>query len=335
MSNTLFEKIKLYKEKQEKYSKMLGSSMINSMSQRKKSQINGNLLSDFENLAQLAIQLVSIYDNPKEKIRQLEKIEFDYTDLKNDNISLFKQVLSLQDNIEEKIEKSKVVDLEKTKLQNENASLFEFFLSLQDSFEDELKQIDQFKIENLKINNDNKILFEQILSCQKNQNSDKNKIEELKSKNKELTEDNKNLFKELLSLQDKLNQNHINRPLQNSIIKNKIGAAELVKNSLSYKLGNHFIMGARQRNYRISIKHLLMSSLEFYAESINNELTEIENLTDYIDMDDAEKIKSHLSFAIGKTVLKNISSTKSMKKIPQELLEEFFVFRHKQRYLSK
>lgn len=353
MSSSVVEEIALYQERLDRYAKLLIGSMSGSLSQRKRQQLHTELYRDFESLILFCLKNLNDSVKPENSNNKLVESAQCMSDteniqLKHMNHSLFEQLLSVQECCEEQKINSNSLKDENNLLNIGNKKVFENLLELQCLFEvsneehsSKEKRACESKsneVRNSEQTKDSSILFKEFLVLQEKYSDREKENTILEKKLQHLELEEKTLFNQLILLQNRFGQENIisdSSVKENKIVQyqndSKSGASTLVKNSISYQLGNQIIQGLKTKKISNTVKNILATSLEHHYDTIVKELESLENLDNYIDKQDAEKAKKHLSFLIGKTILSNISSKSKLKKIPQELLEEFILFRRAQK----
>lgn len=148
-------------------------------------------------------------------------------------------------------------------------------------------------------------------------------IEKHKQELPKLEQENQVLLKQLHIVQEELeryyNQAHNIQSEKTSLL---YGAAERVKQDLPYRLGATMIQQSK------SLKGLL--SLPFTLKKIYREFQPIENLPDiasYQDAFEAEKVKRHLSYRLGRIWIKNIGNPIRVIYLPIALTKEVCGFK--------
>lgn len=167
-------------------------------------------------------------------------------------------------------------------------------------FSNKLKK-ENYKIDLLKT--ENKSQLEQLLYVQEEvENISTKKNKEIKEKEKE----NKVLLTELIKIKEELKNTH----LKNSELKDNIniliqekqyyGAENRVKQQLSYRLGSIIILKSKSFISILTLPFSLYIETRKFKKEKKKVLPPIST---YVDADKGEKVKKHLSYKLGKTLI--------------------------------
>lgn len=188
------------------------------------------------------------------------------------------------------------------------------------------KMLDDITKDKKKIE-DEYIEFKHTLSSYKSENkTDSNKYIS------GLEETNELLIEQLQLAQEKIegyysNSSNIKTDIANSnsnIVYTK-GAAEAVKKELPYVLGSTIVRNSKSVK---GIVKLPASLLKEHKTFKNNENVSL-NIEMYADSDEAEKVKRHLSYKIGKVFVEGFDSPKNLIKLPFAMIREVSEFKKK------
>ena len=309
-------------EKNKTFSKPIGLLNLYSSKENlfnKTNERNNKLLSDLDILQ-------SDYNLVNEKL------------LKNDeeNKLLLSQLFSVQ----EELEKSYIQNKDIEKKQNELKSKVK---NLEENLSEEKKSNSKKQIE---LKEENELLFSQLFSVQEElekkyiQNKDiEKKQNELKSKVKnleeslnkekktesrkeiELKEENELLLSQLFLVQEELEkyylQNQDLKTNKSKLVKKKYyGAAERIKEQLSYRLGSKMINDSKTFGGTISLPFRLYAESRAFKKEKREQVEKLPPIHTYADAHDAERIKGHLSYKLGKTMIKCMKSPFGIIKLP-------------------
>lgn len=245
--------------------------------------------------------------------------------LKKNNEKLANQLFTLQD----------------TKLSSQSEKLQEqeklHYIKQIEEIQSELEFLYQNKLDNdskIKLKEDKLVnqirLLQDELETQKKINEDdrKNISNQVKSLNLSVIE---NLYR----TQEEAEILYSKSLNESSEVVKTYGAAEFVKNSIAYQLGALIVDSSKKHTYfKIPVKISQLYS-NYLKECLRKDLESTEKLNQFLDVDEAEKVKSHLSFKIGKMFISNTVSLNKVKALPFSLMEEFFLFRNSQKSINK
>lgn len=107
------------------------------------------------------------------------------------------------------------------------------------------------------------------------------------------------------------------------------GAAEKVKADLPYRLGSKIISTPLKTKAVVRLPLDLFSEYKKFNKENVKKLEQSIDFSQYKDAQEAEKIKNHLSYRVGKTLVTGLSSPTSFIKMPIKLAKEFIDFKKK------
>ncbi|MFC3903167.1 hypothetical protein SAMN05421749_104253 [Acinetobacter marinus] len=134
------------------------------------------------------------------------------------------------------------------------------------------------------------------------------------------------LKQQLYDVQDELVRMYDQGVHEAGSLQRKLGAAELVKSGLVYQLGSVLVSGAKHRQVAQIPLGVLKVTKEHLIKVISDEITAHESLDEFTDAQKGELAKQHLSYRIGKTVLKDLKGLNRLKKLPVDLIKEVLAF---------
>lgn len=151
-----------------------------------------------------------------------------------------------------------------------------------------------------------------------------------------LESENRLLLLQLHKLQEELNARFLKErsakpaPPKERVIKPEYyGAAERVKQQLSYRLGATLIARSRSLGGWISMPWALVRQVsEYKAQCRSRSGKSLPAISAYRDAREAEKVKLHLSYRLGYAMLANARSPLGWIKMPWMLRREVKAFRH-------
>ena len=187
------------------------------------------------------------------------------------------------------------------------------------------KHKDQLAAEQAKI----KALQEQLAKAPSNQKTDASVTE--------LKEENDLLLKQLHIVQEELeryfleSQKYKKHSSKKTDVKEYYGAAERVKQQLSYRLGSTMIANSRSFSGWLSMPFALNAEVKkFRQDQEKKENQKLPPISAYMDAYEAERVKQHLSYRLGACMIKNSKSLSGWMSMPWKLSQEVKDFRKKQ-----
>lgn len=153
----------------------------------------------------------------------------------------------------------------------------------------------------------------------------------------ELKEENDLLLKQLHIVQEELeryfleNQKYKKNSPKKPEQKTYYGAAERVKQQLSYRLGSTMIANSRSFSGWLSMPFALNAEVKkFRKEQEKKANQKLPPVSAYSDAYEAERVKQHLSYRLGACMIKNSKSLSGWIAMPWKLSQEVKDFRKKQ-----
>ena len=224
------------------------------------------------------------------------------------DISIINTLIEYKEKEKEKLEESKI-QIEKINSLINDKNKNELLIKSKEEKTNELKE-------------ENKLLLNQLFAVQeeleklftKDKNNeekisnlinDKNKNEQLiKSKEKkinELKEENELLLNQLFAVQEELEKYYLELESikkQKKEPKRHFGAANRIKQQLSYRLGSTMIDNSKSLSGLISLPFKLREETKIYRKEQKNKKN-LPALHTYADYYEAERLKNHLSYKLG------------------------------------
>lgn len=106
------------------------------------------------------------------------------------------------------------------------------------------------------------------------------------------------------------------------------GARARVEQDLPYRLGRVTLQHYHTAKDLLKIPNLLLKEYQdFMAE--NQDQSKLPPLESYIDYEEAEKVKRHLSYKIGVPLAQTLTSPKNAVKLPYEVSKQLYLFKLK------
>ena len=160
-------------------------------------------------------------------------------------------------------------------------------------------------------------------------NATEQKAKELRSGISRLEEENKSLISQLHRAQDELEKYYYdNQKLKQQLPVPLYGAAQRIKNELGYKLGAVMIKHSHSLFGWLGMPWALCSEAKKYRNQKKDIVHNNEPpIYAYNDAFEAERVKKHLSYRLGQTLLKNIKSPLGWIKLPFALAQNVREFR--------
>lgn len=226
-----------------------------------------------------------------------------------------------------------------------NAKLVQEQLVTAEKVIEDLKKLDikndensNLKIKNLEL--ESKLLRQQLFQAQEELESSTVNVPKATT----LGQENKILLSELLKAQEELEAVYSeNQVLKNSSLQEptskaievthssipeplmvRYGAADRIKSDLPYILGNKIVNTKKAKDMAKLPLALAKEYKEFQLQAENEQL--LPNIEDYLDSHEVEKIKNHLSYRLGITLIEGMKSPKKMIGLPKNLSKEIIGF---------
>lgn len=111
------------------------------------------------------------------------------------------------------------------------------------------------------------------------------------------------------------------------VSKGYYGARQRIENELPYRLGRIVIKYSNTPQNITKIPKLLLEEYKDFSQ--NYDQAHLPPLEDYIDYEEAKKIKQHLTYRVGLAAAESINSPKKTIKLPFELVKQIFLFKKK------
>lgn len=189
------------------------------------------------------------------------------------------------------------------------------------------EQINNAKKEQIKLANERKVQIEQL----------KLQLAEISKKSSESVETDKNqesklLLGQLHRLHEQLEEIYLeNRNLKQlvSVQKPKLyGAADRVKRDLPYRVGSTIIQHSRNVKGLVALPRALFSEIQAFKKETKDGVAQ-PPLAEYQDVAEAEKVKHHLSYRLGSTLVEKTHNPFDLLVLPIELLKQVNEFKSK------
>ena len=217
----------------------------------------------------------------------------------------------------------------------ENEELFAQLMSIQEKLEDSYTN--------------NQKTLEKIESLTKEVSKKNAEIDQLKSEieaikkeydktletEQQKSVENEELLTQLMSVQEELEKYY----LENKRLKEKekekqryYGAAERIKNQLSYRLGAKMIESSKSFFGIISLPFSLIAVvLEYKRDMKARKGKKLPPIASYADAYDAERVKGHLSYMLGQTMIKTMKHPLGIFILPFKLRSTYQTFKKNKR----
>lgn len=205
----------------------------------------------------------------------------------------------------------------------ENELMLNQLHQVQEEFEQQSLRKQELEQRASKLQGDNKQLRAKIEAAEKIAASNAQKL-------KELTQENGLLLSQLHQVQEELERYYLeNKHLKAKLAPKKLyGAADRVKRQLSYRLGATMIQHSRSLGGWLSMPWALIDEVRaFRKERAAGARQKLPPIHTYADAHKAERVKRHLSYRLGQTMLKHANSPLGWLKLPFALRREVNDFR--------
>lgn len=106
------------------------------------------------------------------------------------------------------------------------------------------------------------------------------------------------------------------------------GAADRVKQDLPYRLGATMVSHSKSVKDLAGLPYSLVKEYKSFKGSNSNQQL-LPKMEEYYDIHEAEKVKSHLSYKLGKMLVEGMSSPKDFVKLPFRMSKETIKFKRK------
>lgn len=254
--------------------------------------------------------------------QKLVALQAQLKNAEEENALLLEQLHKVQEELEKLYLQGKE---DKKNLENQNAQIKKLQEQLSAEQQTNKKDKDQLAAEQKKI----KALQEQLAKAPSNQKTDASVTE--------LKEENDLLLKQLHIVQEELEryfleiQKYKKHSSKKTDVKEYYGAAERVKQQLSYRLGSTMIANSRSFSGWLSMPFALNAEVKkFRQDQEKKENQKLPPISAYMDAYEAERVKQHLSYRLGACMIKNSKSLSGWLSMPWKLSQEVKDFRKKQ-----
>jgi len=274
-----------------------------------------------------------IFANKKIEALQEQKkeIELDRSLLEKKVKKLSKKAIKLQKDTVKSLQKEKALlqeELEKVKNQKksetkEKEQLLTQLTNVQEELENyynELKEKTNF-IE--KIKQDNSAITEKL-------NKANSELEKVKNQKKSEIEEKEQLLAQLMNVQEELEKYYLeNQKLKQKIEEKKkyYGAAERIKQQLSYRLGAKMIENSKSFWGIVTLPFALLVVRSQYKKDMKNRAEKLPPIKTYADAYDAERVKKHLSYRLGQTTIRTLKNPFGLFVLPFKLQATYKAFK--------
>ncbi|WP_131668561.1 hypothetical protein [Psychrobacter pygoscelis] len=246
-------------------------------------------------LEDLVTSLISVHSNKNTIVEELNTI-------KEDNINLNNKINELSKNLNQQIDINEQI---KNELLSKKSEIVEIEKELSSKSTQKSNDV-ILEQENIDLKHENEIVIKQMHQLQE-------ELERYYIGDKNL-EDKKN--DELNSLDS-----------AQSEVRKYYGAAERVKQDLPYRLGSTIVKHSKSPEKLVKLPFELAK--EYYL-FFNNNSKNLPELDEYTDVYEAEKIKNHLSYRLGKILVDSMQSPTELLTMPFKLSRESINFKRKQ-----
>jgi len=284
-------------------------------------------------------QLVSTNESTKQLYMELESVaNLPSLQYEKKSDSLEKILVSYMLEQKEKEELSKKLQQESKRVQetqSENELQLTQLMSVQEELEKNylVKKDIETKLQNTNTQLDKTV--KELNTTKTKQNQTQKEKEELSKKlqqeskrvqetqkSKEIEEENKLLLEQLHLVQEELERYYLeNQKLKTNQKPTRprlYGAAERVKQQLSYRLGARMIEDSKTFTGTLAIPFTLYDEVQKFREEKKAQ-KKLPPIQTYADAYDAERVKKHLSYRLGQAMIQSIESPYGVFKLPSAL----------------
>lgn len=300
-----------------------------------------------EEVAQLKDDLGILVNKEAELLNRVRRYENDLNVSRKMNIDLTKENERLQQRLQQ-LSKTAFENDERIKESNHTTNSL-------------LQERDRLSEVNIQLHHTENELLSKLASLEQQKNHLDSKVSELtsllaetenkiKSLTSELeenkqnvqtqTEDNRLLLDQLHSVLEELERYYLkNRNLQKRIAAPEAkpsGAADRIKQQLSYRLGATLIDKSRSLSGWVTIPTALIRETKHYRrEFTERSKQKLPPIHTYIDAHEAERMKKHLSYRLGKVIVESKRNPLKWGKLPWTISKTVRDYRKEQRYVRK
>ena len=272
-----------------------------------KEEIKQNSL---EVMTSLFTQQKASKENNKKINTLTNKLEFLEKQYKDENELLLTQLMQVQENLEESYINNKEKNKEITNLRTQKEFSEKKYKEESDLHLTQLTEVQKSLVESHK---DNKKKSEEVT----------NLTRKLKSSEKEHKDENELLLSQLMSVQEELESYYLENKKLKQRIKESIkakhyGAGERIKQQLSYRLGAVMINHSHSFGGFIRMPFALVKEQKKFKSELKKKI-KLPAIETYADAYDAERLKKHLSYRLGQTMIESSKSTFGFLKLPWRL----------------
>ena len=294
--------------------------------------------------------LASYMLEQKEKEELSKKVQQEserVQELQNENELQLTQLMSVEEKKEELSKKLQEEGKRVQESENENELLLEQLHLVQEELEKNYlakKDIEnKLRESNIKLDK----TVDELATTKSNHSKTEKEKEELKKKlqqeskrvqetpkTKEIEEENKLLLEQLHLVQEELERYYLEnqklRTNQKSSKPKLYGAAERVKQQLSYRLGAKMIENSKTLTGTLGLPFSLSSEVKKFRKEKKTE-KKLPPLHTYADAYDAERVKKHLSYRLGQAMIESMKSPFGVLKLPSALKKAHREFKEERR----
>lgn len=231
-----------------------------------------------------------------------------------------KKLIDFEKKTEELTKKSDELNKSVAQLNKDKLALNEQKAKLEELVKQETQKLDQLKKQKneelAKLNQKNKQLIQEKESLQANQISP------------QIKQENEWLIKQLHQVQEEMERYYLeNQKLkaQKQEVAKPVyyGAADRVKEDLPYRLGATMVSHSKSAK---DLAALPLALAKEYHQFQKNQPADLPAIEEYQDASEAEKVKKHLSYRLGRTLVDGLKSPKSAIDLPVKLGKEIVGF---------
>jgi len=269
-------------------------------------------------------QLKKIYGKQKTELSDSEEKSFES---KKENELLLNQIMNVQEELEKYYLENKKLESEKLNLEQE----LDKELEISKQKAEPNKKLEISKQQEKILQKQNQELEEKLKNIPKLEKQKKELTQQAQLKNKELKEENELLLNQIMNIQEELEKYYIeNNSLKEkkAKIKKYYGAAERIKSQLSYRLGSKMIEKSKTFGGVLTLPFSLMAVYSDYKKDMKARRgKKLPHIESYADAYDAQKVKKHLSFMLGESMIKTMKTNFGIFTLPFALKKTYKKFK--------
>lgn len=297
---------------------------------RKLSDDNDKFIQDARNLSEekinLSYEVKKLTDDNQRLSNEIKALADQTKKSDNAHDKLVSETKSLTDHKEKLVYETERLIVEKDKLLDKITEVSEEKQIIKLELEKEKEKVLYFgnQVEDTKYllqqeKTQNRQFKEELLDV-------KNKLEQLETKEKANQRESQVLITQLHEAQEVLEKYYTeNQELKKSQQPKKqvyYGAGDRIKKDLPYRLGSKMVQNSKTAGGVATLPFVLAKEYRDFKKDVD-----LPDIQEYEDLEEAEKVKKHLSYRLGKTLIDSIQSPKNIINLPNKLGKEVVDFK--------